>query len=343
MPTLTPKPSAPRTSVKKRPSRPSKKIKRAFRRLRYYSHDEKKWLRHETIRLFPVATSLPKLEPEVYRILKREIVREDGTVHLTTRIIVTRDGRIVDGRHRARILVEAGYGKQLYEEIEARRGDWVEQLPDGEDPFIYAAKAQMARRNCPRWRIAWSIIPAYLEAVEQGNLQRGKAGLEKGGKSPVKTFCDKAGFSKAVFSQVARVQRTASPEDIAAVEAGTVSLNAIIQKLDAEKKSRKEGCSAEEPRHGERSADSRTSRTTGGAKSGEHAKATGNRKKCRSLKAERKHAVQVVNELLSASHEDAAATNARILFASLDPGPRQRITQAVHEAESERMAGVGAS
>ncbi len=339
MPTLKRKKRASQRSSSTSAPKAETKPKLVFYRLKYLSARDKKWLTHESIRLHPAAISMPKLEREEYQVLKRSIAPEGRSVHLTTPIVITSKGLIVDGRHRARVLVEAGYGDELVAQITARRGQWVELLPAEENPLHYAVKIQRGRRNCPVWKIARTVLPEYQKAVEEGNRLRGKRGHTEGAKSPVDAFCDKMGISKGVFNQLSWVQRTAPPHDFEALKAGDVTLHALHQRLKAAEKRRQAACGPGTSSCDELSTDgcsTKKSRQDRGGKKATDGRSTGGGKPTarRSPRKDRERAVELVNQLLSGDAVQSAAAAARDLIASLDAGPRQLLIDAAHEAAS---------
>ncbi|WP_164104232.1 ParB N-terminal domain-containing protein [Candidatus Laterigemmans baculatus] len=335
MPTLMRKKRASQKSS--RASAAKTKIK--VSRLRYLSARDKKWLTHESIRLHPAALSMPKLEREEYQVLKRSIAPEGRPVHLINPIVITSKGLIVDGRHRARALVESGHGEELISQIAARQGEWVELLPERENPLHYAVRIQRGRRNCPAWMIALAALPEYEKAVEEGNRLRGKRGRTNGAKSPVDAFCENIGISKSVFNQISWVQRTAPPHDFETLKAGDVTLNALYNRLKAEEKERLAACGAGTSSCDEPSTDgcsTKKSRQERGGKRATDGRSTEGGKPTarRSPRPDRERAAELVNQLLSGDAVQAAAAAARDLIASLDAGPRQLLIDAAHEAAS---------
>lgn len=340
--------AAGKLSNNRSPSKPKKRMRKTWP-VAYpleYSTEDGISLKHEKLRVHRKALGLRALATDVLEVLRGQIIQGDGSVHLSTPIDVAPRGSIVDGRHRARILVEAGYGDELVKQIEAGGGKWVRKLPKGEDLDLHVARTQMARRNCPTWQVALCLLDRYKKEAAKGKLLQGKRRKEPGAKSPVDEFCDAIKISKTTFHQMDLVERMASAEQMEDLLAGEISLTALDRLLRPAKKARRSTGMAGAPSCSDSMSTGASSACgSGDGRDPDNGALHGRRTKPLAAKSndesgivEVHQAANLINRLLQSNAHDHSVgrSAARSLLAALDDAPRQLLMSACHEAKPKR-------
>ena len=179
------------------------------------------------ILVHPLAADLPKLSEAQITALKNDIIVEER-VQLRTPILISRNGWILDGQHRARILAEAGHASELARQIAAGKGRWVSLLQQDDDEITTIVTQQLARRNCSAWRVALSLYPLYKQQAKLGtqNVGRNSSG-EISGPSPTAAFCKKTAISPTTFKRVGYVLERATEQQIESLRNGRITFHRL--------------------------------------------------------------------------------------------------------------------
>ena len=186
-----------------------------------------------SIDIHPAATLLPSPSPEEYERLKEDI-RKSG---LRVPVVLTADGRILDGRSRVRACTELGMAY-------ATRNATIDEMLD---PPAFVLSMNAARRHMTGDQIIAVYLQANaakVEAEKQEAKVAQQAGLKKGTTRPVSTtvkptgktaekIAKAVGKSKSAVERVQRVQKVA-PEKLADVAAGKVSAAKVLKKVQDE-------------------------------------------------------------------------------------------------------------
>lgn len=180
------------------------------------SQKRKVRLNSQRIEIHPAAEMLPELSEDEFELLRSNIIRDDGSVNLTTKIVVDGDGKVVDGRHRVRILREAGYEAELANQIAARGGKWVEVLPPDTPVIGCVYRLQAGRRNTNLGRLQLRLLDEHDEAKrldsEAKKAKTPNGGRESGGH--LKRFYDKYRLRKERISELKLVREFATREEL---------------------------------------------------------------------------------------------------------------------------------
>ena len=221
----SPKPSDDRGGVRKK--RRIKKPKH-LRKSQQDSSPVPKSIERE-IPIHPAALALRPLSQSEFEMLRQQILQPDGTIHLTTKIVVNANGKIVDGRHRASIIVEAGYLDKLLAQIEARGGEWVEPIDEDVDPYVFVFKCQSGRRNTSRWQSYFPLLEHYERLLELGKQQFEAGILRPGQKTPVQDFLEQIDISSGRISEIRTVRDFATPEELQEMDEGHFSFHRLLK------------------------------------------------------------------------------------------------------------------
>lgn len=203
------------------------------------------------IQLHPACVMLPGLSEAEIDNLEADLITEHGEVKLRQPILIDHQGRIVDGRHRAKVLIRHGYGDYLADQIEeckiaAAAGEdsyepWVELLDEMSDPFVTAIRLQAGRRNLPQYLLARCLLASYQQAVHaspRGRKRKADAHREE---NAVKKFCESVKIDKRIFQMAQKIENT-DPKLWDEVVANKISFEQAYAKTsgrDSKRKTRK--------------------------------------------------------------------------------------------------------
>lgn len=164
------------------------------------------------IQVDPVADIFPPMTTEQYAALKNDIalcgLREPAWLW---------QGRIIDGRHRARACEELG--------IELRTQEYT-----GDDPIKFVVSLNLHRRHLDESQRA--MVAANIANLEDGQKKKG-ASFEAASQEDAAYLLN---VSRSSVQRAARVKNEGAPELVAAVHSGVVSVSAASQavELDAD-------------------------------------------------------------------------------------------------------------
>lgn len=162
--------------------------------------------KYSDFKTHPAADVFPMLDDELYQALKADIA-ENGQWEK----IMMHDEQIIDGRNRLRACCELG--------IEPNIGE----LPIDLDPYNYVIGVNLLRRHL-------DIGQRAMIAVKLATLRHGEKKADSSIELSSQTdAADKLNVSVASVKRAKTVATKASPEVIAAVERGAMSLNAAVE------------------------------------------------------------------------------------------------------------------
>ena len=176
----------------------------------------------------PAANLFPMLEGEEYEALK-ESIREHG---LLSAIVMSADGRILDGRNRYRACHELGVVPKYYP-LKAGHKDTLES--------VYAVETNVKRRNLTASQRAQISADARAMFEAEAAKRRKATQNNKSGKAEVANLppqengkarekvAEVFNISPRLADQAKRVKRDAVPEVVEQVKSGGLSVNAAEQ------------------------------------------------------------------------------------------------------------------
>ena len=176
-------------------------------------------------KIHPAANIFPMMGDAEYKKLVEDI-RENGVQHPVTLIGEEREtSLILDGRNRARAMVELGI--EVSDHADSNHPD------DIKDPIAYVLSANLHRRHLTEGQLG-------LIGTNVANLRRGGdrskptiVGLKTSSKT-IAAAAAEVGVSGKTVERARKVKATAVADIVAAVQAGTISLSAAseVAKLD---------------------------------------------------------------------------------------------------------------
>ena len=162
--------------------------------------------KYSDFRIHPVANIFPLMDDAAYETLKADIAANGQW-----EMIMMHDEQIIDGRNRLRVCCELG--------IEPNIGE----LPIELDPYKYAVGVNLHRRHL-------TTAQRAMVADKLATLRNGEKKAASGIPLPSQPEAAKALHVSNDSVKMARKVRTkATPEVIAAVERGELSLNAAVE------------------------------------------------------------------------------------------------------------------
>lgn len=198
-----------------------------------YTAPDGKLAQHSKIILSQACTRLTNLTSDEYRLLKEDIsdrLSKRRTL-LKQKITIKKSGEILDGRHRARILVELGLGNILVEQIQLlvelhkklrttdtktppklpqQKHGWFVEITTrpklSDEQFV--VQTQIGRRNATKWPLAAILLPDYQAIATDKrrlnhNVRNAKGQLYRN----VTEFCEANAISDKLFQGVALIKR----------------------------------------------------------------------------------------------------------------------------------------
>ncbi len=179
----------------------------------------------ETYEIHPVCACVPDMQPAEYALLRDDIVKCGRILES----LVTKDGLIVDGRHRYLVYRETGVPFTTREFDPATDGDLVE----------FVNSRTIRRSMTPSQRALMTIrLQAFADEIKAAEIRQ-KSGLKQGpdvappvvagrrqretGRSSEK-LAKKTGASPRMVQRASTVLAKAHPDLVKAVDAGTMTL-----------------------------------------------------------------------------------------------------------------------
>lgn len=165
------------------------------------------------IQAHPIADKMP-LMPEEEFIKLKEDIKANGLQEP----IILHEGKVLDGRHRARAVVELGWDIR----------DFTEEFANDQNPIIYAMSKNVRRRHLSIPQRA-AVGASLLKLLQESSAQNGESGTKK-------INLEKAAATVGVHSRrITEIEEIASrdPETLKQVEAGHISIHKGRQKATA--------------------------------------------------------------------------------------------------------------